>query len=79
MTSAIISLFGADIATARKSAFKLSGSFERPPYPLPAGFMVTKIPAFASTSVVVPSSSILGCRALIAAWITWICCEISES
>ena len=62
--------------TTGEATFRFAGAGF---FPLPAGFMVTKMPAFASTSVVVPSSSILGCRALIAAWITWICCEISES
>ena len=37
--------------------FKLSGSFERPPYPLPAGFKVTKIPAFLLTLISEPNNS----------------------
>ena len=44
----MISLSGLDIATGRNSCFKLSGSFCRPPYFFPAGFMVTKIPEFGS-------------------------------
>ena len=44
MTSAICSLSGLDMATGRNSCFKLSGNFCLPPYPLPAGFIVMKIP-----------------------------------
>ena len=66
-TSAMSSLSGFDMATARKSAFKLSGNLERPPYPFPAGFIVTNMPALKSTCVTEPSSSTVGCRALIAA------------
>lgn len=46
--SVMSSLSGFDITTGRNSCFKLSGSFCRPPYPLPAGFNVTNIPASAS-------------------------------
>jgi hypothetical protein len=44
----------------------LSGSFERPPYPFPAGFKVTKIPAFLLTETTVPKRSRVDCFSLIA-------------
>ena len=62
----MISLSGKVMATLLNKAFRLSGSLLRPPYPLPAGFMVTKIPALQSTSTVRPMSSTVGLRALIA-------------
>jgi len=59
-TSAINSLSGTDIATGLKSYFKLSGNFDRPPYPLPAGFIVTNIPASLFTSIFQFKSSTVG-------------------
>ena len=47
-TSAISSLSGLVIATGLNNCFRLSGSFCLPPYPLPAGFIVTKIPVLGS-------------------------------
>lgn len=44
-TSAIYSLSGAVIATGLNNYFKLSGNFDLAPYPFPAGFIVTNIPA----------------------------------
>ena len=42
--------------------------------------MVTKMPALKSTlDGLVPGTSTCGSLFLIAAWMTWICCEISES
>lgn len=55
-TSAMSSLSGRPMATGRKSALRLSGSLLRPPYFLPAGLRVTKIPAFKSTSISRPRS-----------------------
>ena len=60
-TSAINSLSGTDIATGLNNCFKLSGNLERPPYPLPAGFNVTKIPLFEFTSIYLLRSIILFC------------------
>lgn len=60
-TSAMSSLSGADIATGLKSCFRLSGNFDLPPYPLPAGFIVTKMPASLLTSIFLLSSSTVGC------------------
>ena len=50
-TSAMSSLLGLDMTTGRKSCFRLSGSFCLPPYPLPAGFSVMKMPEFRSNSI----------------------------
>jgi len=54
------------MATGLNSYFKLSGSLERPPYPFPAGFKVTKIPAFLLTVTTVPKRSRVDCFSLIA-------------
>ena len=40
-TSAIISLSGTDIAIGLKRAFRLSGNFDLPPYPLPIDKYIT--------------------------------------
>jgi len=48
---------GADMATGLNSYFRLSGSLDLPPYPFPAGFIVTKMPAFLFTGIVLPRSS----------------------
>lgn len=45
------------MATLLKRALRLSGSLLRPPYPLPAGFRVTNIPACKFISMLRPSSS----------------------
>ena len=37
------------------------------------------MPAFESTEVAVPLTSHCGSRPLIAPWMIWICCEISDS
>jgi hypothetical protein len=37
------------MATERNNCVRLSGSLLLPPYPLPAGFIVTKIPLLKST------------------------------
>lgn len=55
-TSAMSSLSGFPMATGLNSALRLSGSRLRPPYFFPAGFRVTKMPAFKSTSMSRPSS-----------------------
>ena len=56
LTSAMSSLSGLLMATGRKRALRLSGSLLRPPYFLPAGLRVTKMPAFKSTSISRPRS-----------------------
>ena len=78
-TSAMSSLSGTDIATGLNNCFRLSGNFDLPPYPFPAGFIVTKIPASLFTSIFLFSSSTVGSWFLIAHWMTWICWEIAES
>ena len=60
IVSAISSRSGADIATGLKSCFRLSGNLLRPPYPLPAGLSVTKIPAFLFTGMFLPNNSKAG-------------------
>jgi len=49
------------MATGLKSCFRLSGSLDRPPYPFPAGFNVTKMPEFGLTGTFFPISSNYGC------------------
>ena len=66
------SKFGTVIATDRNSCFKLSGSLERPPYPLPAGFRVTKIPASWFTSISRDMNVIVVAFDFSAAWMVWI-------
>lgn len=78
-TSAISSLSGTDIAIGLKSCFKLSGSFDLPPYPLPAGFKVTKMPELKFTTMSLPKRWICFCFDLIASWIIWICWEIADN
>ena len=60
IVSAISSRSGADIEMGLKSCFKLSGNLLLPPYPFPAGFKVTKIPAFLLTLMFLPRSSRVG-------------------
>ena len=45
------------MATGLNNYFKLSGNLLLPPYPLPAGFKVTKIAAFLFTIISSPSKS----------------------
>jgi hypothetical protein len=72
-------LSGTDIAIGLNNCFKLSGNFDRPPYPFPAGFNVTKIPELKLTSTCFPSKLICFYCAFIAYWIICICWEIADS
>ena len=64
--SAINSLSGTDIATGLNNYLRLSGNLDLPPYPFPAGFKVTKIPAFLLTVIKVPNKSKVSYFSLIA-------------
>jgi hypothetical protein len=65
-TSEINSISGTLIATGLNNYFKLSGSLDLPPYPFPAGFNVTNIPALLLTSIVLPNNYKVGSRSFIA-------------
>jgi hypothetical protein len=79
MTCTIRFLSGTDIDTDLKRAFKLFGSFERPPYTLPAGFNVTKMLEFKSSGTDLPSNTTESLCLRIEVWIAWICCETIDN
>jgi hypothetical protein len=54
------------MAIGLNNCFKLSGNFDLPPYPLPAGFNVTNIPELKLTSTCFPNKLICFYCALIA-------------
>ena len=76
MISMMSEMSGTIIDIGRRSAFKFSGSSERPAYP---GFIVTKMPQVPSNLISFPSNQNRLLFCVIAVRMHKICCATTES